>query len=193
MEKTAFPSGLASPRLCLAWAPMLWGFPAPHWMSLKCPHFLTQGIDAAGRKQEGTNLLTWPPRPFLPVSLEGERREFSHPPLSDCCAHQVLLSSQLQFHHLNPTAHGVFVGRETNWPISGKVKVKVCSVMSGSLRPHGLYSPWNPPGQNTGVGSLSPAQGIFPTQGSNPHYRRILYQLSHQGSPRRHIYYHKIS
>ena len=29
------------------------------------------------------------------------------------------------------------------------------SVMSDSLRPHGLYSPWNSPGQNTGVGSLS--------------------------------------
>jgi len=40
---------------------------------------------------------------------------------------------------------------------------------------HGLYSPWNSPGQNT------------PTQGSNPglpHCRQILYQLSHKGSPR---------
>ena len=37
-----------------------------------------------------------------------------------------------------------------------------------TLRPHGLYSPWNFPGQNTGVGSLSLLQGIFPTQGSNP-------------------------
>ena len=48
-------------------------------------------------------------------------------------------------------------------------------------------SPWNSPGQNTGVGSLSLLQGIFPTQGWNPghlHCRRILYQLSHQGSPR---------
>ena len=42
------------------------------------------------------------------------------------------------------------------------------SVVSDSLRPHGLYSPWNSPGQNTGVGSLSLLQGIFPTQGSNP-------------------------
>ena len=31
-----------------------------------------------------------------------------------------------------------------------------------------LYSPWNSPGQNTGVGSLSLLQGIFPYQGSNP-------------------------
>ena len=33
--------------------------------------------------------------------------------------------------------------------------------MSNSLRPHGIYSPWNSPGQNTGVGSLSLLQGIF--------------------------------
>ena len=64
---------------------------------------------------------------------------------------------------------------------------KSCSVVSDSLRPHGLYSPWNSPGQNTGVGSLSLLQDIFPTQGSNPgllHCRQILYQLSHKGSPR---------
>ena len=59
--------------------------------------------------------------------------------------------------------------------------------MSNSLWPHGLYGPWNSPGQNTGVGSLSLLQGIFPTQGLNPgiqHYRWILSQLSHKGSPR---------
>ena len=55
------------------------------------------------------------------------------------------------------------------------------------LRSHGLSSQWNSPGQNIGVGSHSLLQGIFPAQGSNPrllHCRRILYQLSHQGSPR---------
>ena len=60
------------------------------------------------------------------------------------------------------------------------------SVVSDCLRPHGLYSPRNSPGQNTGVGSLSLLQGIFPTQGSNrglPHCRQILNQLSHKGSP----------
>ena len=49
--------------------------------------------------------------------------------------------------------------------------------MSNSLRPHGLYGPWDSPGQNTGVGSLSLLQAIFPTQESNPHCRQILYQL----------------
>ena len=55
--------------------------------------------------------------------------------------------------------------------------------MSDSWRLHGLYSPWNSPGQNTGVGSLSLLQGIFPVQGSNPGLRQsrwILYQLSHK-------------
>ena len=98
-------------------------------------------------------------------------------------------------------------------------------VVSDSLRPYRLYSPWNSPGQNTGVDSLSLLQGIFPigteprspslqadslsaepqgkpkntgegslsllqriflTQESNQgllHCRRILYQLSYQGSP----------
>ena len=54
-------------------------------------------------------------------------------------------------------------------------------------QPTRLLCPWNSPGQNTGVGSLFLLQEIFLTQGLNPglpHYRWILYQLSHKGSPR---------
>ena len=62
--------------------------------------------------------------------------------------------------------------------------------MSDSLQLHGqqptsLLCPWDFPGKNTGVGSHSLLQGIFPTQGLNPcllHCRRSLYLLSHQGS-----------
>ena len=53
--------------------------------------------------------------------------------------------------------------------------------------PHGLYSPWNSLGQNTGVGSHSLLQEILPTQGLNLgflHYRQISYQLRHKESPR---------
>ena len=66
-----------------------------------------------------------------------------------------------------------------------------CSVMSDSLRPHGLYSSpgssvhGDSPGKNTSVGCHALFQEIFPTQGSNPglpHCRQILYCLSHQGS-----------
>ena len=50
-----------------------------------------------------------------------------------------------------------------------KVKVKVklaqlCLTLSNPM----AYTVHNSPGQNTGVGSLSLLQGIFPTQGSNP-------------------------
>ena len=58
------------------------------------------------------------------------------------------------------------------------------SVVSISLQPHGLYSPWKTPGQNPAVGSHSLFQGIFPTQGLKPglpHCGQILKYLSHQG------------
>ena len=61
------------------------------------------------------------------------------------------------------------------------------SVVSVSPRPHGLHSPWNSPGQNTGMGSLSLLQEIVPTQRSIPglpYCRWVLYQLSHKGSPK---------
>ena len=71
-----------------------------------------------------------------------------------------------------------------------------CSVMSDSLRPHGLQParllcPWNSPGKNTGVGSHSLLQGIFPSQESNLGFlycRQILYHLSHWGSPEQNIF-----
>ena len=76
--------------------------------------------------------------------------------------------------------HAIYVCSLVKWSESR-------SVVSDCLRPRGLYSPWNSPGQNTRVGSLSLLQGIFPTQGLNPslsHCKQILYQLSHKGSPR---------
>ena len=63
-------------------------------------------------------------------------------------------------------------GWNENWPF-----------LPNSLRPQGLYSPWNSLGHNTGMGSLSLLQGFFPTQGSNKgvlHCRQILYQLSYE-------------
>ena len=63
------------------------------------------------------------------------------------------------------------------------------SVVSNSLRPHGLYTtrllrPWNFLGKSTGVGCHFLLQEIFPTQGSNQgllHCGQMLYCLSHQG------------
>ena len=63
------------------------------------------------------------------------------------------------------------------------MKVKVTQSCSTFSDP---YSPWNSPGQNTGVSNLSLLQWIFLTQELNQdllHYRWILYQLSYQGNP----------
>ena len=87
-----------------------------------------------------------------------------------------------------PRRCGTLVPRECEWRVS-----ESCSVVSDSLRPHGLQNPWNSPGQNTGVASLFLFQEIFPTQGLNPrlpHCRQILYQLSHKGSPLVYLEHH---
>ena len=71
--------------------------------------------------------------------------------------------------------------RKKLWKTLKCTKSESRSVMSDSLWSHGLYSPWNSLGQNTGVGSLSLFQ-----ETRNPgllHSRWIFYQLSHQGSP----------
>ena len=67
----------------------------------------------------------------------------------------------------------------SNQPIAHAVS-ESNSVVSDSLQPHELYSPWNSPGQNTGVGRLSLLQGIFPTQESN---QGLLYCKQIQLSP----------
>ena len=84
------------------------------------------------------------------------------------------------------------LGNSDQW---GRIKLRKCEVLEvktcqgGKWKWKSLSGVWlfDSSGQNTGVGGISLLQGIFPTQGSNPglpHYRRILYQLSHKGSPR---------
>ena len=61
----------------------------------------------------------------------------------------------------------------------------LCNPMDCS--PPGSSVHGDSPGKNTGVGCHALLQGIFPTQGLNPGLLRcwrILYHLSHQGSPR---------
>ena len=88
--------------------------------------------------------------------------------------------------HISITTQAIKIGFPLTIGFSmAKVKEKFAQLCP-TLRPHGLHSPWNSPGQNTGVGSLSLLQGIFPTQGLNPglpHCRQILYQLSHTNTP----------
>ena len=80
----------------------------------------------------------------------------------------------------------LLLGRNWKWKSLSCVKL---------FATHGLYSPWDSPGQNTGVGDLSLLQGIFPTRDwtqvsctgrqAGRFCRQILYQLSHEGSPGR--------
>ena len=89
----------------------------------------------------------------------------------------------------------IFPTQELNWGLlhcrwilihCATSESESCSVVSDSLQPRELYSPWSSPGQKTGVGSHSLLQGIFPTQGSYPDLlrcRQILYQLSYKGNP----------
>ena len=100
-------------------------------------------------------------------------------PIVNTCTH--IFAYIYIYIHLSPKT------RETKAKINQmEPESESCSTVSYFLWPRGLYSSWNSPGQNTGVGSRSLLQGIFPTQGLNPglpHCRWILYQLSHQGSP----------
>ena len=66
------------------------------------------------------------------------------------------------------------------WRRKKKEKSASLSVVSNSLQ---LYRPWNSPHQNTGVGSHSLLQGIFPMQGLNPSLPHCRL-MSHKGSPR---------
>ena len=90
----------------------------------------------------------------------------------------VLESILVSFFYMTQQSH-CWAYPEVKWSES-------CSVMSDSLQHIWLYCPWDSPGQNTRMGSLSLLQGIFLTQGLSPglpHCRWILYQLSHKGSP----------
>ena len=71
--------------------------------------------------------------------------------------------------------------------LSRSVMSTLCDPMDCS--PPGSSVHRDSPGKNTGVGCHALLQRIIPPQGSNPgllHCRRILYHLSHQGSPYSH-------
>ena len=61
-----------------------------------------------------------------------------------------------------------------------KLGVSACIVVTDSLHFHGLQPasllyPQNFPGKNTGAGCHFLLQGLFPTQGSNPHLWYLLH------------------
>ena len=96
----------------------------------------------------------------------------------------IILSEVLDKYHMTSLICGIFK-KWYKWTYTQNrnrytdIESGSHSVMSNSLWPHGLYSPWNSPGQN----SCSLLQGSNP---SLPHCRWIPYHLSHQGRPHRH-------
>ena len=88
------------------------------------------------------------------------------------------------------SVHGILQARILEWvavPSSRGSSQPRDWTRSPTLQADSLSS--EPPGKpkNTGIGSLSLLQGIFPSQESNwglLHSRQILYQLSYQGSSR---------
>ena len=92
------------------------------------------------------------------------------------CSQPFSIARRLQEVHLQKAQRSICRTPFAVFQRNPTVTISVTFLYSGS-------SPWNSLGQNTGVGSLSLLQGIFPTQGLNPglpHCRQILYQLSHK-------------
>ena len=112
-------------------------------------------------------LLPCSPHPFLlnydPISF------FSIPFNVLGILNQILLGKHLQ---MQKAQYPGILKLKTDcayplFPVFEMIFSESLLVVSDALRSHGLYSPWNSPGQNTGVGSLSLLQGIFPTQVSH--------------------------
>ena len=99
-------------------------------------------------------------------------------------SHGLILCDSMDY-----TVHGILQARILEWvafPFSkGSSQPRDWSQVSHIAG--GFFTSWaTRKPRNTGVGSLSLLQGMFPTQESTRgflHCRQILYQLSYQGSP----------
>ena len=84
--------------------------------------------------------------------------------------------------------HGIVYCGNTRRPMHAK-SLQSCSSLCDPLWPARLLCPWGSLGKNTGVGCCFLLQGIFPTQGCNPHLlhlcigRWVLFHQPHLGSP----------
>ena len=151
------------------------------WATRKTPQFsdILKIQLLMGRKLWHTD--TPPPTRRLFASPRSSVHPPAPPPAEWVARRQPFAGERVSGAHLNTLnlgkANSEFL-KEMKWTGS-------CSVMSDSLRLHGQRSPWNSPSRNTGVGSFSLLQGIFPTQELNQgllHCRLILYQLSYSST-----------
>ena len=97
---------------------------------------------------------------------------------------------------MSPALAGGFFTMGATWEANqGKVKMKSSPVVSDSLQPPGLYSPWNSPGQNTGVGSRSVLQGNLPNPGiklRSPAFQADFLQSEPPGKPKELVLHPKL-
>ena len=137
-------------------------------MDCSLPGFSVHGIFQA-------RVLEWGAIASSPAAKETQ--------LSGLCRH----SSSLTYYWLT-------ISEERALTVCCELCCCVCSVVSDSLQPRGLQParllcPWDFPGKNIGVGCHFLHQGIFPTQGSNPHLQGLRYgqadslPLQQLGSP----------
>ena len=161
MRKVSVPAETAETTVCAKWSPSefwslwnefktLWNEskPCKQWSVVKlwcAPQtplqswrsiFPAVGCAAGGQPSSGIALAKERDTSFLPRS------------------HKVTHPSQVSPYPMTYQS----LMTEVKWSES-------LSVMSNSLQHHGLYNPWNSPGQNTGVGSLSLLQGLMTDQG----------------------------
>ena len=140
--------------------------------------------------QSPTIALAWQMDLFSPASSFSpcpflSRHALPHTELELECHSRLLTDSTT---HPYSCSRAVMAESLTNYSCKLFIRDEVKWVIQSCLTLHDFMdcSPWDSPGQNTGMGSLPLCQGIFPTQGSNPglpHCRWILYQLNHKGSP----------
>ena len=71
----------------------------------------------------------------------------------------------------------IFIFWAIKWVVGGGLLVKLCSTLWDSIdfSLPGYSVPGDSPGKNTGVGCQFLLQGIFLTQGSNPHLLHLLH------------------
>ena len=132
----------------------------------------------SGTQQQSWNILGWPKSlsGFFITSYE-KTQTFGPPSTYPIMSRQYAESWTHNLYELN-----IFV----NLKKLLRVKSECHSIVSNSLWCHGLYTPWNSPGQNIGVGSCSLLQGILPTQESNPGLPHCRWTLpaEPQGKPK---------
>ena len=177
--------------------PRKWSVNLPPWVWVMHSNFLPKGAERG--KVEWVTLWWETPQDLSPgIRLTPTVMSHSH-----LCAKMIPHPFGLPAKMCNPTLimrkYQKLPNRGTFYEIPDHCsklteRERSHSVMSDSLRPHGLQPtrllhPCDFSGKSTGVGCHFLLQEIFPTQGSNPgllHCRQTLYCLSHQEASQDH-------